>query len=90
MIVSWSIGTRLDAELVNTMQDGTIETIVASSVRPAVHSDRGGNYRWPGWLSRNAKANLVQSMSRKACSLNNAACEGFFSRLKNELLYPQE
>ena len=28
-------------------------------------------------------------MSRKACSPNNAACEGFFGRLKNELSYPR-
>jgi putative transposase len=27
-------------------------------------------------------------MSRKACSQDNAACEGFFGRLKNELFYP--
>lgn len=26
-------------------------------------------------------------MSRKGCSPDNAACEGFFGRLKNELFY---
>lgn len=26
-------------------------------------------------------------MSRKGCSLDNAACEGFFGRLKNEMFY---
>jgi transposase InsO family protein len=34
-----------------------------------------------------ADARLVRSMSRKACSPDNAACEGFFGRLKNELFY---
>jgi transposase InsO family protein len=87
MIVSWSIGTRPDAELVNTMLDAAIETVATSSDRPVVHSDRGGHYRWPGWLSRIAEAKLVRSMSRKACSPDNAACEGFFGRLKNELFY---
>ena len=29
-------------------------------------------------------------MSRKACSPDNAACEGFFGRLKNELFYPRD
>lgn len=29
-------------------------------------------------------------MSREACSPDNAACEGFFSRLKNELFYPRD
>lgn len=90
MVVSWSIGTRPDAELVNTMLDAAIETVTASSDRPVVHSDRGGHYRWPGWLSRIAEAKLVRSMSRKACSPDNAACEGFFGRLKNELFYSRD
>jgi transposase InsO family protein/transposase-like protein len=90
MVVSWSIGTRPDAELVNTMLDAAIQTVTASSDRPVVHSDRGGHYRWPGWLSRIAEAQLVRSMSRKACSPDNAACEGFFGRLKNELFYSRD
>ena len=28
-------------------------------------------------------------MSRKGCSPENAACEGVFGRLKNELFYPR-
>lgn len=88
LIVSWSLGTSPDAELVNTMLDAAIETIANGPDRPIVHSDRGAHYRWPGWLSRIAEAGLVRSMSRKACSPDNAACEGFFGRLKNELFYP--
>lgn len=87
MVVSWSIGTHPDAELVNTMLDAAIETVTVDSSRPVVHSDRGGHYRWPGWLSRIAEAKLVRSMSRKGYSPDNAACEGFFGRLKNELFY---
>ena len=34
-------------------------------------------------------AKLIQSMSRKGCSPDNASCEGFFGRLKTELFYPQ-
>ena len=90
MVVSWSIGTRPDAELVNTMLDSAIETVTATSDRPVVHSDRGGHYRWPGWLARIAEAKLVRSMSRKGCSPDNAACEGFFGRLKNELFYSRD
>jgi len=87
LVVSGSISTRPDAELVNTMLDAAIETVASQSSRPVVHSDRGGHYRWPGWLSRIAEAKLVRSMSRKACSPDNAACEGFFGRLKNEMFY---
>ncbi len=36
----------------------------------------------PGWL--------IRSMSRKGCSPDNAACEGFSGRLKTELFYPRD
>ncbi len=39
---------------------------------------------------RISEAKLVRSMSRKGCSQDNAACEGFFGRLKTELLYPRD
>ena len=52
MVVSWSIGTRPNAELVNTMLDAAIHKVTGGGDRPVVHSDRGGHYRWPGWLSR--------------------------------------
>lgn len=36
-----------------------------------------------------SNAKLVRSMSRKGCSPDNAACEGFFGRIKTELFYPR-
>lgn len=48
-VVSWSLSTRPDAELVNTMLDNAVETLNAGE-RPVIHSDRGWHYRWPGWL----------------------------------------
>ena len=89
LVVSWTIGTRPDAALVNTMLDTAIETLANSDDRPVVHSDRGAHYRWPGWLTRMGDAKLIRSMSRKGCSPDNAACEGFFGRLKTELFYPR-
>ena len=32
-------------------------------------------------------AGLTRLMSKKGCSPDNAACEGFFGRLKNEMFY---
>lgn len=32
-------------------------------------------------------AELTRSMSKKGCSPDNSACEGFFGRLKNEMFY---
>lgn len=90
MVVSWSIGTRPNAELVNTMLDAAIDKVAVSGEKPVVHSDRGGHYRWPGWLARIADAKLVRSMSRKGCSPDNAACEGFFGRLKTEMFFARD
>jgi putative transposase len=90
LVISWAIGTKPDAELVNTMLDAAVETIADSEAQPIIHSDRGGHYRWPGWLERINTARLVRSMSRKASSQDNAACEGFFGRLKTEFFYPRD
>lgn len=45
------------------------------------------HYRWPGWIERMEKAGLTRSMSKKGCSPDNSACEGFFGRIKNEMFY---
>ena len=50
----------------------------------------GAHYRWPGWISRVDDAKLIRSMSRKGCTPDNIACEGFFGRLKTELFYPRD
>ena len=84
--VSWTIGISPNAELVNTMRDSAIETL-KDGERPIVHSDRGCHYRWPGWIERMEAAGLTRSMSKKGCSPDNSACEGFFGRLKNEMFY---
>ncbi len=86
MVVSWSIGTSPDAELVNSMLDKAISTL-GEDERPVVHSDRGCHYRWSGWLARMETAGLTRSMSKKGYSPDNAACEGFFGRVKNEVFY---
>ena len=57
------------------------------SVGVILHSDRGAHYRWPGWIARAERFSLQRSMSRKSCSPDNAACEGFFGRMKNECFY---
>jgi transposase InsO family protein len=90
LVISWTIATHPDAVLVNTMLDSAIETVAGGNARPVVHSDRGAQYSWPGWLSRIGDGNLIRSMSRKGCSPDNAACEGFFGRLKTELFYPRK
>ena len=72
------------------MLDAVIEAIGSSNSWFVVHLDRGVHYCWPGWLIRIWEANLIRSMSRKGCSPDNAACEGFFGRLKTELFYSRD
>jgi len=86
MLVSWTISTRPDAELVNTMLDVATSTL-NNDESPIIHSDRGCHYRWPGWIERIEKASLVRSMSKKGCLPDNATCEGLFGRIKNEMFY---
>lgn len=52
---------------------------------PIILLDRGCHYRWPGWLARVEKSAPVRFMSKKGCSPDNSACEGFFGRIKNEM-----
>lgn len=86
MVVKWNIGTTPDSLLVNKMLEDAIGTL-SPSEHPLVHTDRGCHYRWPGWIERMQAAGLTRSMSKKGCSPDNAACEGFFGRLKNEMFY---
>ena len=86
MPVAWTVGESPNAELVNTMLDQAIAQL-KSKEKPVVHSDRGCHYRWPGWIERMEQAGLTRSMSKKGCSPDNSACEGFFGRMKNEMFY---
>ena len=88
LIPCWSISRTPDAKLVNDMLDQAIDSLKENE-HPLIHTDRGCHYRWPGWVTKMDNAGLQRSMSRKGCSPDNAACEGFFGRLKNEMFYHQ-
>ncbi len=85
-ISNWTIGLSPNAQLVNTMLKDYINTLNEDE-RPIVHSDRGSHYRWPEWIEIMDDSGLIRSMSKKGCSPDNSACEGFFGRLKNEFFY---
>ncbi len=86
MVIGWTISPRSNADQVNTMLNGLIAELL-DGCYPTVHSARGCHYRGPGWIQRMKEAGLTRSMSKKGCSHDNAACEGFFGRLKNEIFY---
>ena len=89
MPITWTVGTSPNAELVNTMLDNAI-VLLKENEHPIVHSDRGCHYRWSGWIQRMDEADLTRSMSKKGCSPDNSACEGFFGRMKNEMFYGEK
>lgn len=86
--LAWAIGPRPDAELVNQSLDEL--GVRLKGALPILHSDRGCHYRWPGWIERTERYGITRSMSRKGCSGDNAACEGFFGILKTECFYGRE
>lgn len=86
LLPSWTISTKPDADTVNSMLDSALG-ILKPGEKPIIHSDRGFQYRWHGWISRIERNGLRHSMSSKGCPPDNAACEGLFGRIKNEMFY---
>ena len=82
-VVAWRCSTSPDAGLANSTLEAAVATL-APGEAPLIHSDRGAHYRWPGWAAICESAGLTRSMSRKARSPDNAACEAFFGRMKTE------
>ena len=89
LVVAWRIGRRPNAALANGSLEDACGTL-SPGQHPVCHSDRGCHYRWPGWIGICEGNGLVRSMSRKGCSPDNSACEGFFGRLKNEFFYHRD
>lgn len=83
---AWSIGTGPNAELANSSLEAACGTL-SKGQRLVVHSDRGCHYRWPGWIATCEKNRLTRSMSKKGCSPDDSAMEGFFGRLNNEFFH---
>ena len=84
MPAAWSIGWHPSAELANS----SLAKALAQrrpGARTVVRPDCGRHYRWPGWIGICKKNGLVRSVSAKGCSPDNAACEGFFGRIKRSL-----
>ncbi|MEG0191504.1 MAG: IS3 family transposase [Lachnospiraceae bacterium] len=86
LISKWKTSVSPNALLVNTMLDEYHHSLTKNET-PLIHSDRGCHYRWPGWIERMENYGFIRSMSKKGCSPDNSACEGFFGRMKNEMFY---
>jgi transposase InsO family protein len=88
-ILTYTMGASPDAQLVNTMLV-QFRNALPQGAGPTIHFDQGCHYQWPGWLRLMKQYQWKRSMSRKGCSPDNSACEGFFGRLKNEMYYSHD
>ncbi len=79
--INWKIGYSPNKELTNSMLI-ELHNIISSDVKHIIHSDRGCHYRIPDWINLMEEYGYTRSMSRKGCSPDNAACEGFFGIMK--------
>lgn len=84
-VVSWTLTTAPNAEMANGMLRRALEsTLPEDREGLMIHSDCGLHYRWSEWISICERAGVARSMSKKGCSPDNSAMEGFFGRLKVE------
>ena len=96
-VVSWKTSKHPNSLLVESMIDQAIDTLDRNIVykersgdntnRLVIHTDRGGHYRGGMWIEKLEGQVILRSMSRKGNSGDNAACEGFFGRMKTEMYY---
>ena len=87
--VAWSISPRPSAALANSSLEGACSQL-GEGEHPSCHTDGGCHYRWDGWVRICEEHGIARSMSRKGRSPDNAACEGFFGNLKNEMFYGRD
>jgi transposase InsO family protein len=85
-VVSWNISTHPNMELVMTMLDKALNKL-QDYERPIIHSDQGHHYQRKAYVDMLDNRECIQSMSKKGCSPDNAACEGFFGTLKTQFFY---
>jgi len=85
MLVGWSMGSRITAELTLS---ALRQAISRREVKPDLmhHSDRGGQYAASEYQKLLKKTEMICSMSRKGDCWDNAPMESFFATLKTELV----
>ncbi len=89
MLIGWSMGPRVTAELT---LEALRQAISRREVKPELmhHSDRGGQYAATEYQKLLTKTEMICSMSRKGDCWDNAPMESFFATLKTELVYREQ
>jgi transposase InsO family protein len=63
------------------------KNLIANAI---THSDRGCQYHSGEYTNYLYSSNITQSMSKKGCSSDNSAMEGFFGVFKNDYFYNRD
>lgn len=87
-IVTWHLSAQEDLKLVMQMLRSAVKRLDRGDP-PMLHSDQGWQYQMLKYRRMLRGHGLIQSMSRRACCLDNAVMENFFGILKSEFFYPQ-
>lgn len=82
-VVAWAASDSPNKALVRAMLERGAAAFAGATA--ILHSDRGRHYRTPEWVAVCEALGVVRSLSRKARSPDNAACEGLFGRMKVEM-----
>lgn len=86
-IVAWELSRRIDMELVIKTVMGMEKGLLVRNAM--IHSDQGFHYTNPSYINMVKSLNMIQSMSRKGCCIDNAPIESFFGHMKDEVDYKE-
>jgi len=88
-VVGWSMSDKQNRHLV---KDALMMAINSRKPKPGLihHTDQGIQYSSGDYKALLEAHDMIQSMSRKGNCHDNAVAEGFFSHLKNELIYHKD
>lgn len=89
-ILGFAVSRKMDVALVKEAYDMMMEKhgkeIKTDKVKSYIHSDQGAQYLSADFKTLLSDDEFIQSNSFRGNSQDNAPCESFFSRMKNETL----
>lgn len=87
-IIGWNLSQHLDMSIVmDTIEDMIRNPSVPMLSDALIHSDQGFHYTNPQYIRTIQKLDMIQSMSRKGCCIDNAPTESFFGHFKDDVDY---
>ena len=90
-IVSWTLSKFIDHKLVLDALQQSIEKVpYEQRAELILHSDQGWHFTHPTYKKILIDSDIIQSISAKGSSVDNAPIESFFSAFKTECIYLQD